>query len=115
MQQKKKSSASSRNYRRVDSTCIVPPGRSSDPRKSSDQREDPGNNQFERSGIDADGAFFKVPIKNDTQPVNFIVHLPGRDDVPTGREPGGDRSFIPIDHPEIWLKQGDPTVYFNKP
>lgn len=24
-------------------------------------------------------------------------------------------SFVPLDHPEIWLKQGDPTVYFAPP
>jgi hypothetical protein len=47
--------------------------------------------------------------------VEFIVHLPGRDDVPTGREPGGNRSFIPANTPEIWLKQGDATVYTSRP
>jgi hypothetical protein len=47
--------------------------------------------------------------------VNFIVHKPGEDTVPTTREPGGDRSFVPVDHPEIWLKQGDPTIYYSPP
>ena len=50
---------------------------------------------------------------DDTKPVNFIMHLPGGDSVPDTREPGGDRSFVPIDHPEIWLVQGDPTVYYQ--
>ena len=26
-----------------------------------------------------------------------------------------DRFFTPIDHPEIWLKQGDATIYFAPP
>ena len=54
---------------------------------------------------------FEIPLKDDTKPVNFIVHQPGGDSIPTSRDPGGDRSFVPIDHPEIWLKGGDPTVY----
>ena len=28
---------------------------------------------------------------------------------------GSGGSFVPIDHPEIWLVQGDPTVYFSEP
>jgi glycosidase len=68
-----------------------------------------------RDGIDADGAFFNIPIANDTRPVNFIVHKPNGDSVPSSREPGGDRSFVPIDHPEIWLKENDPAIYFSPP
>jgi alpha-amylase len=37
------------------------------------------------------------------------LHPPGADE----REPGGDRSFVPLDHPEVWLKQGDPAIYFS--
>jgi len=73
------------------------------------------NDPFERDGVDEDGARFVIPLADATQPLNFIVHLPGRDDVPTGREPGGDRSFIPADHPEIWLEQGDPAIHFTDP
>jgi alpha-amylase len=69
----------------------------------------------QRDGIDSNGAFFNIPLDDDTKPVNFIVHRPGGDSVPTTREPGGDRSFVPIDHPEIWLKQRDPTIYFSPP
>jgi glycosidase len=69
----------------------------------------------QRDGIDTYGAFFNIPLANDTRPVNFIVHRPGGDSVPTTREPGGDRSFIPVDHPHIWLKQGDPTIYYSRP
>jgi alpha-amylase len=69
----------------------------------------------QRAGVDAFGAFYEIPLKDDTKPVNFIMHLPSGDSVPTTREPGGDRSFVPLDHPQIWLKQGDPTVYFSPP
>ena len=67
---------------------------------------------------DADGALHEIEIAGDEQQVGFIVH---------GRQPGGgdpaikdpdnspDRFFTPIDHPEIWLKQGDPTIYFAPP
>jgi hypothetical protein len=34
---------------------------------------------------------------------------------PATREPGGDRSFVPLEHPEIWLVQGNPAVYFSPP
>jgi glycosidase len=70
---------------------------------------------FQRTGTDAFGAVYAIPLKDDTKPVNFIMHLPSGDSVPSTREPGGDRSFVPLDHPEIWLKQGDPTVYFAPP
>ena len=39
------------------------------------------------------------------------AHSRPADTVPTTREPDGDRSFVPLESPEIWLKQGDPTVY----
>jgi hypothetical protein len=70
---------------------------------------------FQRTGMDSFGAVYEIPLKNDTVPVNFIMHLPSGDSVPSTREPGGDRSFVPLDHPQIWLKQGDPTVYFSEP
>jgi alpha-amylase len=66
-------------------------------------------------GIDGDGARFEIPLKDDTKPVNFIVHLPGQGSVPTTQEPGGDRSFVPLEHPEIWLRQGEAAVYFSAP
>ena len=65
-----------------------------------------------RRARSADGTVtFEIPLKDDTKPVNFIVHQPSGDSVPQTRDPGGDRSFVPIDHPEIWLKGGDATVY----
>jgi hypothetical protein len=60
-------------------------------------------------------AVYQIPLKDDTKPVNFIMHRPSGDVVPDTREPGGDRSFVPLEHPEIWLVQGDPTVYFSPP
>jgi alpha-amylase len=64
---------------------------------------------------DAFGAVYEIPLKDDTKPVNFIMHLPSGDSIPSTREPGGDRSFVPLEHPEIWLRQGDPAVYFTAP
>jgi glycosidase len=60
-------------------------------------------------------AEYDIALADDTKPVNFIMHLPSGDTVPTTREPGGDRSFLPIDHPEVWIKQGDPVVYTSPP
>ncbi len=42
-------------------------------------------------------ARYDIALKDDTKPVNFIMHLPSGDSVPTTREPGGDRSFVPSD------------------
>ena len=64
----------------------------------------------------ADGwAEYEIPLVDDTKPVNFIMHLPSGDTVPATREPGGDRSFVPIDHPEVWIVQGDPDVHTTRP
>ncbi|HEU5471751.1 MAG TPA: alpha-amylase family glycosyl hydrolase [Actinophytocola sp.] len=60
-------------------------------------------------------AVYNIPLISDTAPVNFIMHLPAGDTVPTTREPGGDRSFLPINTPNIWIKQGDPTIYPTQP
>jgi hypothetical protein len=65
--------------------------------------------------IDGGWAEYDIPLADDTQPVNFIMHLPGGDSVPTTREPGGDRSFMPINNPNVWIRQGDPTVYTSPP
>jgi alpha-amylase len=60
-------------------------------------------------------AVYEIPLADDTKPVNFIMHLPNGDAVPDTREPGGDRSFRPIDNPTVWIRQGDPTVHPNEP
>ena len=43
------------------------------------------------------------------------MHQPSGDTVPTTREPGGDRSFVPIQSTEVWLKAGDTTIYTSQP
>ena len=60
-------------------------------------------------------AEYDIPLQDDTKPVNFIMHLPSGDSVPATREPGGDRSFLPLDGTDVYLVQGDPTVYTSKP
>ena len=44
---------------------------------------------------DAYGVLWRIPVQDESKPVNFIVHQPLGDSVPTTREPGGDRSFTP--------------------
>jgi alpha-amylase len=66
-------------------------------------------------GIDADGAFWRLGLKDEEASVNFIVHTPSGDEVPLTREPGGDRSWVPAETREIWLRQGDPNVYTARP
>jgi glycosidase len=58
-------------------------------------------------GEDEFGRFAFVKLVDDTQPVNFIVHQGDTKDPPDSP----DRSFDPGTTPEIWLKQGDLTVY----
>ena len=70
---------------------------------------------LQRTGADSFGAVYEVPIADPAKPLNFIVHRPSGDSVPTTREPGGNRSFVPAEHNEIWLTQGDPAVYFTPP
>jgi hypothetical protein len=70
---------------------------------------------FDATAVDDFGARFEVPLDDDTQALNYIIHLPGRDDVPVGREPGGDRTFIPANSPEVWILQGDPTIHTSRP
>ncbi len=69
----------------------------------------------QRTGTDSYGAYFEIPLSDDSVPLNFIIHTPSGDTVPTTREPGGDRSFVPMQHPEIWLLQGDPAIYTSEP
>jgi alpha-amylase len=70
---------------------------------------------WQRAGVENGWARYEIPLIDDTKPVNFIMHLPSGDSVPDTREPGGDRSFIPLNSPEVWIKQGDPTVYTSQP
>jgi glycosidase len=72
-------------------------------------------NPWPLTRIEDGWAEYDIPLQDDTTPVNFIMHLPGGDTVPTTREPGGDRSFLPIDSANVWIVQGDPTVYTGQP
>jgi alpha-amylase len=73
------------------------------------------DNPWPWNRIEGGWAEYDIPLVDDTKPVNFIMHLPSGDSVPTTREPGGDRSFLPINSPEVWIVQGDPTVYTSPP
>ncbi len=67
-------------------------------------------NPQQRDGVDAAGAFFHIALKDDTKAVNFIVHRSGAN---AGvKDVGPDRSFTPIDHPEIWLCAGQETIHY---
>jgi glycosidase len=61
-------------------------------------------------GEDEYGRFAFVELADDTVPVNFIVH---RGDT---KDPvdSPDRSFDPGTTPEIWLREGDTTVYTSQ-
>jgi len=69
----------------------------------------------QRTGVVEGWAVYDIPLKDASKPVNFIMHRPGGDSVPDTREPGGDRSFVPLDSVNVWIKQGDPTVYTSPP
>jgi pullulanase-type alpha-1,6-glucosidase len=57
-------------------------------------------------GTDEYGRFAWIKLADPSKPVNFIVH---RGDNKDGTN--DDRSFDPSTTPEIWLRQGDPTIY----
>jgi Bacterial pullanase-associated domain len=61
-------------------------------------------------GEDEYGRFAFVELANDQAPVNFIVHRGDTKDP----DNSPDRSFDPAATPEIWLRQGDPTIYFSQ-
>lgn len=61
------------------------------------------------------GRLARVKLASVPGPVNFIVHTPGGDQVPDTREPGDDRSFDPCISSEVWLLQGDETIYTSRP
>ena len=73
------------------------------------------DNPWPATRVENGWAEYDIPLVDDTKPVNFIMHLPAGDAVPTTREPGGDRSFTPVDSPQVWIRQGDPTVYTSPP
>ncbi len=58
-------------------------------------------------GEDEYGRFAFIKLARDDLPVNFIVHSGDTKDPPDSP----DRSFDPAATPEIWLRQGDGTIY----
>lgn len=61
-------------------------------------------------GEDEYGRFGFVRLTDDSRPVNFIVHSGDTKDPPDSP----DRSFDPRATPEVWLRQGDPTIYTSQ-
>ncbi|HEX7300031.1 MAG TPA: alpha-amylase family glycosyl hydrolase [Solirubrobacteraceae bacterium] len=61
------------------------------------------------------GAVFEIPLADPAASLNYIIHQPSGDSVPTTREPGGDRSFVPAVSPEVWVVSGDPTIHTTRP
>ncbi len=59
-------------------------------------------------GFDDYGAFFRIPLSDPTQPVNFIVHKGDE------KDPDRDRSYIPAHHYQVWLQSGDAAVYAQR-
>ena len=73
------------------------------------------DNPWPWTRIEGGWAEYDIPLVDDTKPVNFIMHLPNGDSVPDTREPGGDRSFLPIDSPKSGSCRAIPTVYTDEP
>jgi glycosidase len=61
-------------------------------------------------GEDEYGRFAWVKLADDTQAVNFIVHQGDTKDP----DNSPDRSFVPTTTPEIWLQEGDGTIYTSQ-
>ncbi len=60
-------------------------------------------------------AVFEIPLSDDTEEVNFIIHPPGADTREPSTNADGRRTFIPLDRSEVWVRQGDPATYFAPP
>ncbi|MDQ3248355.1 MAG: alpha-amylase family glycosyl hydrolase, partial [Chloroflexota bacterium] len=56
-------------------------------------------------GVDDFGAYWNVPIKDATKPVNFIIHKGDE------KDPGPDQSMNPADGADVWINSGDETIY----
>ncbi|NJO05079.1 MAG: pullulanase-type alpha-1,6-glucosidase [Chloroflexaceae bacterium] len=60
------------------------------------------------AGEDAFGRFAFVKVKDANQQIGFIIQNNGVKDT----EP--DRFFVPAQNPQIWIKQGDETIYTSQ-
>ncbi|MDH2424921.1 pullulanase-type alpha-1,6-glucosidase [Sphaerisporangium sp. TRM90804] len=56
-------------------------------------------------GADSFGPFWKVPLKDATVPLNYIVH---KGDT---KDPGPDQSFTPAAQPEAYVNSGEARVH----
>jgi pullulanase-type alpha-1,6-glucosidase len=56
-------------------------------------------------GIDDFGAYWNVPIKDATLPVNFIIHKGDE------KDPGPDQSLLPETTPAVWIKSANETIF----
>jgi alpha-amylase len=61
------------------------------------------------------GAVFEIPLADAAPALNYIIHKPSGDSVPSTREPGGDRAFVPAVSREVWINGGDPTIHTSRP
>ena len=67
----------------------------------------------EFEGTDAYGAVITIDIADATKQVGFIVH--GQPPNENTKDTDPDRFFTPAEIPEIWLRQGDTTIYESEP
>ncbi len=67
------------------------------------------------TNVVGDEAIFEIPIVDDTDAVNFIIHAPGADPREPSTNADGSRSFVPLDRQHVWVRQGDPATYFAPP
>ncbi len=59
-------------------------------------------------GTDDFGAYWNVPLKDESQPLNFIIHKGDE------KDPGPDQSFIPAQDASKWVMSGDETMYAER-
>jgi len=64
-------------------------------------------------GTDDYGAVITIDLADATQQVGFIVH--GMPPNHNTKDTDPDRFFTPAESPEIWLRQGDTTIYESEP
>ena len=69
----------------------------------------------EFEGTDAWGVYHDVPIFDDAAQLGFIVHGQPPNENTKDPDNAPDRFITPSGSPEIWLKQGDLTVYRSQP
>jgi len=59
-------------------------------------------------GIDDFGAYWNVPLKDPSMPLNYIIHKGDE------KDPGPDQSFIPQDDASVWIMSMDETIYAQR-